>query len=88
MIPVRWLPHRLAYSVQRLQVMLFCNLERPSVIASRIAEFEQLQIDQNQCRRLKGSYGFDHPKGVASRPFIIITLSGNARRRGYDSAGT
>jgi uncharacterized protein DUF6455 len=35
------------------------------VIASRIAEFEQLQIDRNQCRRSKDYYGFDHPKGVA-----------------------
>jgi hypothetical protein len=36
-----------------------------------------VQIDQNQCRRLKGYYGFDQPKSVAgaggftSRPSVI-----------------
>jgi hypothetical protein len=32
---------------------------------SRCSKAEELQIDQNQCRRLKGYYGFDHPKSVA-----------------------
>jgi hypothetical protein len=57
-------------------------------------EVEELRIDQDQCRRLKDYYGFDHTKcwaagglGRASLLFIII-LPGNARRRGYDSAGT
>ena len=41
------------------------------------------QIDQNQCRRLKGYYGFEHPKSGGSRRsqprkpmFVIITLPG------------
>jgi hypothetical protein len=44
---------------------------------------------------LKGYYGFDHAKSAtvgglsqASRLFVIITLPGNARGRGYDSSGT
>jgi Family of unknown function (DUF6455) len=32
---------------------------------SRWSETEALQIDQNQCRHLKGYYGFDQPKSVA-----------------------
>jgi hypothetical protein len=32
---------------------------------SRWSKAEELQIDQNQCRRLKDYYGFDHPKSVA-----------------------
>ena len=55
---------------------------------------EELQIDQNQCRRLKGYYGFDHLKSVAEpaqpiKPTVCYRNSaGNARRRGYDSAAT
>jgi len=32
---------------------------------SRWSKAEELQIDQNQCRRLKDYYSFDHPKSVA-----------------------
>jgi hypothetical protein len=53
------------------------------------------QIDQNQCRRLKGYYGFEHPKSGAE-PAVSAAQAdvryhhsaGNARRRGYDSAST
>ena len=32
---------------------------------SRWSKAEELQIDQDQCRRLKDYYGFDRPKSVA-----------------------
>jgi hypothetical protein len=61
---------------------------------SRWSKAEELRIDQDQCRRLKDYYGFDHPKCWGSRlpqpskPLFIVILPGNAQRRGYDSAGT
>jgi hypothetical protein len=53
------------------------------------------QIDQNQCRRLKGYYGFEHPKSGAG-PAVSAAQAdvryhhsaGNAQRRGYDNAST
>jgi hypothetical protein len=33
---------------------------------SRLSKAKALRIDQNQCRRLKDYYGFEHPKWAAS----------------------
>jgi hypothetical protein len=52
------------------------------------------QIDQNQCRRLKGYYGFEHPKSgaepavSAAQADIRYHHSAGQRGKGYDSAGT
>ena len=53
---------------------------------SRWSEAEELRIDQNQCRRLKDYYGFEHPKcwvpGYHSRASLCLLSFHRATRRG------
>jgi len=55
---------------------------------SRWSRAEELRIDQNQCRRLKDYYGFEHPTCWGSRLpqpskplFIIIPPGKRAEER-------
>jgi len=60
-----------------MQINRFCRWHLSPMIAA--------QIDQNQCRRLKGYYGFEHPKSGAepavSAVQADVSLSSLCRER-------
>jgi hypothetical protein len=45
---------------------------------------KELQIDQNQCRHLKGYYGFDRPKSVAEPAVLTESQPSFWQRSGSD----